>query len=869
MQRLPLRLLNSLFLRIQPLNIWAGSSTLFILLFYTLPLLGQNTTYYVALNGNDNADGLTPETAWQSVAHVNLNSFLPGDRILFRGGDSFTGTLYLEEDDGNDPENILEVSSFGDGRATIFGENSFGVVINDTEGIKIHNIELTGSGMELNAQSGIYLANLLENDFKLANIELRDLEISGFGVNGITVQSTFGNSGFRNVLIDNVKIHDCLDNGIVVIGDHDQNKFGYAHENIAVRNSEVYDIPGFDKEYHSGSGIMISDVQDSVIEDCVVYNCGYNNTQCGGPVGIWYFDANRVTIQHCEAYNMKSGTGCDGGGFDLDGGVTNAVMQYNYSHDNDGAGFLIGQYVDSRPMYNITVRYNISENDGRTNGSSIYLFNLNPTFPPERIKIYHNTVYVSTSETNPNLAAAGALASLPLGPDISFTNNLLFTSGDPALVSIPQDYPVDFINNLYYAEQAPLWNYQGVTYTTLENFRASGNELLEGAPVGFYGDPLLMNPGKGGTIGFGKNLETIPAYQLDYGSPALNVAIPVDGNDSPTDFFGNQAVLGPLADIGAFELDDDIPPVITLQGDDPYTQEAGIPFEDPGAETDDGSEVIVDATTLETGVGTYEVVYTSTDLYGNTSQTTRTVNVVDTRPPEIACEEIVVVLDPLGNAEVNEALIRANISDPSDFTVSFDNASYSCESIGEQTLAISATDAYGNTSNCNATVKVVDLIPPELFTSAEELPLEFYVAERADLEIPDFTTLLTVSDNCTPIDNITITQSYAPGLTLRSGNYDLEITLTDASGNTTTQLFPLTIIEGIPDDGPLFVYPNPVRSVVQYNKKVVRTTVYDLRGSRIYETFETRPDLSFLQSGIYVLEAVTGEGTFLKKVIKN
>ena len=48
--------------------------------------------------------------------------------------------------------------------------------------------------------------------------------------------------------------------------------------------------------------------------------------------------------------------------------MTNSVMQYNYSHDNDGAGYGLYQGSTSAPWSNNVVRYNISQNDGRKNG---------------------------------------------------------------------------------------------------------------------------------------------------------------------------------------------------------------------------------------------------------------------------------------------------------------------------------------------------------------------------------------------------------------------------------------------------------------------------------------------------------------------
>ena len=51
----------------------------------------------------------------------------------------------------------------------------------------------------------------------------------------------------------------------------------------------------------------------------------------------------------------------------LDGGVRNSIVQYNYSHDNDGAGYLLAQFEGGRAFYNNVIRYNVSENDGQKN----------------------------------------------------------------------------------------------------------------------------------------------------------------------------------------------------------------------------------------------------------------------------------------------------------------------------------------------------------------------------------------------------------------------------------------------------------------------------------------------------------------------
>ncbi|MCK5692301.1 MAG: hypothetical protein KAI08_05615, partial [Bacteroidales bacterium] len=56
-------------------------------------------TYYISEDGDDSNTGLSEGRAWQSIEKVNEQDFAPGDRILFRGGDTFQGTLSLSAED--------------------------------------------------------------------------------------------------------------------------------------------------------------------------------------------------------------------------------------------------------------------------------------------------------------------------------------------------------------------------------------------------------------------------------------------------------------------------------------------------------------------------------------------------------------------------------------------------------------------------------------------------------------------------------------------------------------------------------------------------------------------------------------------------
>ena len=516
----------------------------------------SNNTYYVSATGDDKNSGLTPNDAWASIDKINSMVIKPGDAIRFEGGKSFLGTLKFDSNDANGGSAApVTVSSYGTGRATILAGNGNGIDIYNTAGFKISNLIVAGNASTGIKNSGIQFFTDLGGDVKLDFAEVTNVEVHGFRDFGIVFGSWNGsvnNTGYTNVLVEGAKVYDIMDVGISSYGNFSASKTGYAHRNITVRNCEVFNITGLTTKTnsHSGNGILLSDVQNSVIEYSTVYNSGQLNANTsGGPVGIWYWDADQVVIQHNEVYGMKSGTSKDGGGFDLDGGVTNGIMQYNYSHDNYGAGYLIGQFTGARPMSNIVVRYNISENDAATNGGSVYLFNGSSPSSMKDIHVYNNTLYIE--EQYSGSAAIKVLNWKTISENINFQNNILVAENGADLLQVPAGYDANVSGNLYYTTGNFSIKFKGTNYNSLASFRSTGNEIVDGVEVGYEGDPLLNNAGNGGTIGFGNDLTALEAYKLGSDSPAIDegLALPYDMGEQ--DFYGNGILTDPAPEMGA------------------------------------------------------------------------------------------------------------------------------------------------------------------------------------------------------------------------------------------------------------------------------------------------------------------------------
>lgn len=56
-------------------------------------LVVTGDSYYVSAEGDDSADGRSPESAWATISKVNSSIFKPGDAVFFRRGDIFRGAL--------------------------------------------------------------------------------------------------------------------------------------------------------------------------------------------------------------------------------------------------------------------------------------------------------------------------------------------------------------------------------------------------------------------------------------------------------------------------------------------------------------------------------------------------------------------------------------------------------------------------------------------------------------------------------------------------------------------------------------------------------------------------------------------------------
>lgn len=475
----------------------------------------------------------------QTVAEANSLRLSAGDTVLFAGGQTYTDAGLAPRRSSGTAKSPIVFTASGAQRAIIEVSSGSGLQLNSTYAVvsRIHfkgPWDTTMAGAK--SPNGVSISGG-------NNSTLEDCEISGFAAHGIS-------GGVDGLRIVNCHVHDVGWDGINVDGGND----------LYIGYCTIHDATGFARPPHAGSGILIGGVTRAVVEYCEAYSNGtkFMSGEGGGPVGIWSWDSDSVVIQYCESHHNQNGNrGVDGGGFDIDGGDQNCIIQYCYSHDNEGPGYLVAHWDASggTPTDNNTIRYCISQNDGRTWQGCISMWSANAAHLTNT-RVYNNVVY---TERKP-----AASRESGIGAGNVFYNNIFITGGWAPFTHGASDH-FRFVNNCYWSVDS-FFAFNDRDYRSLEEFRTSGQEMHNGEPMGMQVDPELKDAGAAGTIADPANMAALlNAYTLLEGSPCVDAGIDLKARFSidpgARDFFGGAIPRGDGFDIGVHESET---PVITV-----------------------------------------------------------------------------------------------------------------------------------------------------------------------------------------------------------------------------------------------------------------------------------------------------------------
>ncbi|MCB1845563.1 MAG: right-handed parallel beta-helix repeat-containing protein [Halioglobus sp.] len=492
----------------------------------------SGTTYHVDCDASSSGDG-TIESPWRDFETANAITLEPGDHLLLRRGTLCSGML-KPQGSGTEDKRIV-IGAYGNGplpRIDPQGMETAALHIEDMSHVLFRELELSNPGNPDEPHRGVFLTSAEQT---VTNVEIRDLYIhnvtglvkfSGTAKRGgaIIADSRFVSpqAQFDGVLIENNLIEDVGRSGIYFdgtsasTGDRPRASEGWpaAGQRIVIRGNTLRRL--------QGDAIVAHGTDSAVIEDNVVSVGNLAGKDWLSPdrncsAGIWTWNSINTLIQRNEVSGYRFGQsatdGCDGTGFDIDNEQEGTVIQYNYSHNNEGGFILLCS--DDEP-HTADVRYNLSVDDGK-------VLNTSPCKAPivgsfDDIRVYNNTFVLTRPYT--------ALETIPLATldnagNFQFANNIVYATS-------PQMEPMACgdrcTNNLFF--QLP----------------PSGSEFV-------LGDPLFNNVAWRGS----GRAEAGEAFRLRPGSPAISAGLGLVVPASQTDFFGN-AVTSPPA-IGMHQPD--------------------------------------------------------------------------------------------------------------------------------------------------------------------------------------------------------------------------------------------------------------------------------------------------------------------------
>lgn len=340
------------------------------------------TRYYFANAGSDTTnDCKTQATPCRTVGKANGLSYVAADSINFKGGDNFTDaclTLTNTNVTATAVHPVL-VTNYGAGAFTITPPctgNTAAITI-DGASVQVANCILVGPSPTL-LRAGIWFKNTALST-PLAGAGVQNCDIGGFTYEptdfGADIFITgFPGNGLSGCQILNNTLHGL--SGVTSVEDNGVSGFGNGTNiNCTIQGNIVFNIGGNSdgaQPGSQGSGMQIQGHTGSRAQFNIAHDIGGNTVTCGGPTGQWMSGSTNSIILFGESYFVRPAgmvpgnvvstqAGCDWEGFDIDVGTVNDVVEYTYSHDNGGAGYLM--FYDGGTWGPNTTRYNVTEND--------------------------------------------------------------------------------------------------------------------------------------------------------------------------------------------------------------------------------------------------------------------------------------------------------------------------------------------------------------------------------------------------------------------------------------------------------------------------------------------------------------------------
>ncbi|MCK5218042.1 right-handed parallel beta-helix repeat-containing protein [bacterium] len=301
---------SSLFLNKRLLTKTAFFAILVVCGCIFLPAVVWGATYYVKNGGNNELDGLSDATAWETINQVNSYNFEIGADVYFKCGGTWNKQTLNVDWHGTESNRVVIGAYYMSGGNEVFGVNGNKPII---EGIPRPNDD--------NNETNCYPVNRNDSLVKITGdfVTLQNIKVHHSGGRGIAVL----NGGGINYPISNVNVNNCI------------------------------------MDYCQMSGIIVFNLAIGEITNNIIVNV---SRMALNPVnGNW----PAALVTHSGSRNLKINNNTvhsnHGEGIQTYSWAHDLIIEDNVLYENAKAGFNItGSYPPStNTSYNLVIRKNL------------------------------------------------------------------------------------------------------------------------------------------------------------------------------------------------------------------------------------------------------------------------------------------------------------------------------------------------------------------------------------------------------------------------------------------------------------------------------------------------------------------------------
>lgn len=217
--------------------------------------------------------------------------------------------------------------------------------------------------------------------------------------------------------------------------------------------------------------------------------------------------------------------------------------------------------------------------------------------------------------------------------------------------------------------------------------------------------------------------------------------------------------------------------------------------------TPTGSLTLTQSPTAGTmvGLGPHPITVTVTDASGNSSTCSVLFTVADTTAPVFISVPASFTLSADANCQaavpniLGGVVATDNCTPANQIVLTQNPTAGTVIGSGSHSILVTATDAAGNHSSATVAFQVVDTTAPAFLS--QPAPITVAADATCQAAVPNVLGLVQVADNCTPANQLVLSQNPAAGTVLPKGQYTVTVTATDAAGNSASQPISLTIAD--------------------------------------------------------------------------